>query len=88
MTQLIFKIEDQSLVPLLKGIGKHLKGVTILTKPLKTNPISISSTKMTEGQYKKRLKRRAEAINELSKKKFDAALIDLSDDRTRYLMSK
>lgn len=79
MTQIIFNIKDSSLIPILEGIGKRLKGVSISIKTPRNLNESISKDK-----YEKRTK----AIEELNKTKFDQSLIDLNDDRTLYLMSK
>lgn len=79
MTQMVFNIKDTSLIPILEGIGKRLKGVSVVINDVNKSDNSLSS---------KELEKRSKAIEELNKVKFDSSLIDMNDERTQYLMSK
>lgn len=96
MTQITLDIEDKSLVPILKGIIKRLSGVSISST---TTKISIKNAKMNKRidtkkaetystVERKKIERRLKSLSEVRERKFDSSLIDLSDERTNYLMSK
>ena len=89
MTQLILNIEDNSLVPLLKGILSKLNGVSVYPKteiPVKQAESSANEVYPNEKNMIKEKRRRA--IEELRTIKFDPSLIDMNDERTNYIMSK
>ena len=91
MTQITINIEDKSLVPLLKGIIGRLKGVSISsagTKSKNVNPQPLQIMKQSESKSDKDKERRLKAIADIHKRNFDSSYIDLSDEKTRYLMSK
>lgn len=89
MTQLIVNIEDISLVPLLEGILSKLKGVSVSPKTDGQINQSASGFDVPYNDEKSLIKeKRRKAIEDLKKMKFDSSLIDMEDERTKYIMSK
>lgn len=89
MTQLILNIEDNALVPILKGIVSRMSGVSILDIPKSLITTIPGNDNMTHSSLSKKNKEnRINAMKEIKNKNFDASLIDINDERTNYIMSK
>ena len=77
MTQLTLNIEDKAILPHLKKILSAIDGVSIAPAKRK----KMCATKDTESE--KWIKELHELVNNV-----DRSVIDMNDERTKYIMSR